>query len=268
MPKAIRSAYSQVYPKIQISVVDDASSDETPSLSEKYRNARWLRWDSVRGYLEARNLLMRTARAEYYLSLDDDAWFMGQDEVAVAVEHLERNPHVAAVAFDILTPDRPYPVARTEARPVSMFIGCGHLLRTSAAREAGFYEPNPGAYGSEERDLCIRLLDKNHEIHLLPGVHVWHDKTQVARDLPAQHRSGVCNDLVFAMRRCPMPMLLVVLPLKVVNHLRFAVGMRLIRPCVSGIGLFLRSCGKVWRSRKPVRAGVFAEFLRRSRQEF
>src|SRR5437762_12405020 len=49
----------------------------------------------------------------------------------------------------------------------------------SAAREVGLYEANPGSYGVEEKDLCLRLLDAGYKIVKLSGVHVWHDKTEI-----------------------------------------------------------------------------------------
>ena len=59
---------------------------------------------------------------------------------------------------------------------------------------------DPGYYGSEEKDLSIRLVDKGYRVVFYKGVYVWHDKTSVARNLNKQHRSGVCNDLVFLFR--------------------------------------------------------------------
>ena len=264
LPKAIQSALSQSYPK-DIAVLDDGSEDGTSALRSDFPAVQWQRWESPRGHLEARNQLMRTANADYFLSLDDDAWFVGKDEIAVAIEYLEITPKVAAVAFDILSPDRPCPAVRSEPHPTSMFIGCGHVVRIAALRESGFYMPSPGLYGSEEKDLCLRLLDRHWDVHLMPGVHVWHDKTIVARNQAAQHRSSVCNDLVFTLRRCPLPLMLIVLPAKILSHLRFAVNHRFLRPCLTGFGLFFRHALAVWESRNPVRAGTFGEFLRRSR---
>jgi GT2 family glycosyltransferase len=266
LPKAIQSALSQSYPNLQVSVLDDGSSDGTSALQTDFPAVRWYRWESPRGYLEARNHFMCTTIADYYLSLDDDAWFLEGDEVAVAIAHMESKPRVGALAFDILSPDRPNPAARSAPRPTSMFIGCGHVVRISALRECGFYAPSPGLYGSEEKDLCLRLLDGQWDIHLLPGVHVWHDKSAVARDQFAQHRSGVCNDLVFALRRCPLPLMLAILPVKMMSHLRFSLRTDLLRPCVEGFVLFLRHALAVWESRNPVRPETFAEFLRRSRE--
>jgi GT2 family glycosyltransferase len=209
---------------------------------------------------------MRNGRTKYYISLDDDAWFLDQDEIGLAIEYMELNAQVGAVAFDILSPDRPAAVPRSTPRPTSTFIGCGHLLRLSALEECGFYTPSPGPYGAEEKDLCLRLLDRRWDVHLLPGVHVWHDKSSVARDEAGQHRSGVCNDLVFALRRCPLPLMMAVLPAKIASHLGFAMRKRLVKPCVQGLVLFFRNSAAVWQSRKPVRSGTFGEFVRRSHE--
>jgi GT2 family glycosyltransferase len=265
VPKAIESALRQRYSRLRVAVLDDGSEDETPHLRSNYPEVRWTRWERSRGYMEARNFLMHDGDADYYLSLDDDAWFMNGDEISIAMQHMETNPKIGAVAFDILSPDREKASPRMEPRPTRVFVGCGHILRISAVRECGFYVPGPGLYGSEESDLCIRLLDRNWEIHFLPGVNIWHDKTTVARDIAAQHRSGVCNDLAFAARRCPFPLVLGIMPIKVINHVRFAARNHLVRPCLAGFGLFLNCALDVLNSREPVRASTFREFIRRSR---
>lgn len=265
LPKAIESALRQAYPRVQVAVLDDGSVDDTPQLRSQYPAVRWTRWEQSRGYLEARNYLMRESNADFYLSLDDDAWFINRDEISRAVQHMEANPRVAATAFDILSPDREKASPRSEPRLTHLFIGCGHLLRTSAVRECGFYVPGPGQYGSEEMDLCIRLLDRNWEIHFLPGVNVWHDKTSIARDSAAQHRSLVCNDLAFAVRRCPFPLVLAIMSVKVINHLRFAAANHILKSCFAGFGLFFARAREIWSSREPVHARAFVEFIRRSR---
>ena len=86
---------------------------------------------------------MRSSQADYYVSLDDDAWFVNSDAISVAIRHLDTNPRVAAVAFDILSPDRQRPAVRSRPGGVHMFIGCGHVVRMTAVREAGFYQPSP-----------------------------------------------------------------------------------------------------------------------------
>jgi GT2 family glycosyltransferase len=265
LAKSIQSALNQNYAEKEVAVFDDASSDDTSLLREKFPTVSWYQSQTNQGYLAARNKLMSETDADFYFSLDDDAWFVEEDEISVGVELMKRRTEVAALAYDILSPDRTEPVERLQPFRAHTFIGCGHLLRLSAVREVGYYTPNPGFYGGEEKDLCLQLLDRHYEVMFLPGVHVWHHKSAQARDLEAQHRSGVCNDFVFALRRCPLPMALWLIPGKVVSHLRFAITKDLLLPCLRGMAMFCASLPQVAPTRKPVRATTFHEFLRRSR---
>jgi len=265
LSKSIQSALDQNYCDKEVAVFDDASSDDTPLLQSRFPGVTWYRVEKNEGYLAARNQLMRESDADFYFSLDDDAWFIRGDEISLAVELMERRSEVAALACDILTADRPDAVDRLQPLHTHTFIGCGHLLRLSAVRELGYYTPNPGFYGAEEKDLCVQLLDRHYEILFLPGVHVWHDKSPQARDLAAQHRSGVCNDFVFALRRCPLPLALWLIPGKVVSHLRFAVTNDLLGPCLKGMAMFCAALPSVAPTRRPVSSTAFHEYLRRSR---
>lgn len=258
LPRALRSALAQDYPAVSVVVLDDGSTDATPSLAADFPDVGWRRHETSRGIIESRNELMRQADADYYLSLDDDAWFLRDDEIALAVAHLEARPGTAAVAYDILSPDRPEPVARSAPRPVAMFIGCGHLLRLSAARAAGLYAPSPGFYGSEEKDLALRLADRDLGIDLLPGAHVWHDKKWDGRDWFPLHRSGVCNELALTLRRCPLPDLLAVFPAKIFSFLRYWLRRpEFFRAGLAGLGDVVRHFVRIWRERAPVRRRTF-----------
>jgi GT2 family glycosyltransferase len=267
--KAIGSALRQSFTPLRVAVIDDASSDDTSSLRHEFKSVSWERWEQGRGYVRARNQMMLTATENYYVSLDDDSWFIKGDEIAIAVDFLERHRQIAAVAFDILSPDRPNLISRGAQRLVATFIGCGHLLRLSAVKELGGYAEFPGAYGAEEKDLCLRLIDAGYQIVKLDGVHVWHDKSSLARDIPGQHRSGVCNDLAFTLRRVPIVFLFPAFAWKVSSHIAFAVKAGLLRPCLEGFRNFIFAAGDVWRTRRPVRLASIARFraLTRSSRE-
>jgi GT2 family glycosyltransferase len=265
LAKALESAMSQSYPALRIAVVDDGSTDATPSISAAFPLVEWTRWSVNRGYAKARNHLMLQSDADYYVSLDDDAWFLLGDEIALAVGLLERDPAIAAVGFDILSPDRSHSVARQSPEPAAMFIGCGHVLRLEAVRRLSGYAAFPGPYGGEEKDLCLRLLDAGYHVVKMPGVHVWHDKSPTQRDVAAQHRSGVCNDLTLTLRRTPLVLLPFALGWKMVGHLRFAAKTRLLDQYIAGVRLALRSFPAIWRDRHPVRIRTLQRFSRLAR---
>lgn len=260
LAKALNSALSQSHSPTFVAVVDDASTDATPSIAGRFPQVAWTRWDKNQGYVAARNKLMLESDAEYYVSLDDDAWFLEGDEVGIAVEYLERNEDVAAVAFDILSPDRPAKVQRMPSVPAAMFIGCGHVLRLDVVRRLHGYAKFPGGYGGEEKDFCLRLLDAGYHVAKLPGVHVWHDKTETARDFFSQHRSAVCNDLTIAVRRAPLLVVPIAVAWKLFRHLVFAIRANTMAPCLSGFKAFFRSLPAVWRDRGPVRLSTLQRF--------
>src|SRR5947209_14310768 len=203
LPTAVDSALAQDYPNYGICVLNDGSTDATSELATDYPQVAFINWSQSHGYVAARNYLMRNLAADYFVSLDDDARFLKGDEITVAISFLEKHSDVAVVAFDIVSPDRPATQSRTVPRLAPTFIGCGHVVRLAAVKQIGGYVPAPGGYGGEEKDLALRLIDAGHKIMLLPGVHVWHQKTEVARDLYEQHRSGVCNDFAMTLRRTP-----------------------------------------------------------------
>jgi GT2 family glycosyltransferase len=188
---------------------------------------------------------------------------MGRDAVGEAAAVFMAQPDLGAVAFDILSPDRPDPVARRAPEPATTFVGCGHMLRRSMVEKVGFYTDFPGPYGAEEKDLCIRLLDRGWRSVFLPGVHVWHDKDARNRDWGAQHRSGTLNDMVFGLLRCPWPHVLYYLPGKALRHARWGLkgspeerwsGFRGLADFIACAPLYLKQ-------RRPVGRKTFRRFF-------
>lgn len=267
LPKALDSALAQVVPELKVAVIDDGSTDGTRGLAPRFPGVSWTHRESSQGYMSARNELMARDVFDFFVSLDDDAWFLRDDEIVTAVRYLNDHPEVAAVAFDILAPDQPEPKAVGTPEPVPMFIGCGHVLRLSAVREVGAYESVPGSYGGEEKDLCLRLMDAGYAVVKLPGVHVWHDKSPVARIIPQQHRSGVCNDLVMTLRRTPSAVLPAALLAKLFRHMAFSWRNGLMDSCIAGFGLFIQTLPDMWKSRRPVRMETIRAYMKLSRRQ-
>lgn len=254
LPQAIRSALAQQGVSLRVAVHDDASSDPTPTLAAQFPQVTWTRSEAPIGYREIRNRWMRSPDCDFFVSLDDDAWFLRDDELAVALQRFAAQPRLAAIAFDILSPDEPEEHERTAPRPTAMFIGCGHMLRLSAVAAVNYYADTPGPYGGEERDLAMRLIDLEFEVELLPGVHVWHDKAWSDRDWSPLHRSGVCNDLCLATQRFPAAMLWYAVPGKILSYLRYWLRRPAYwRPGLAGLCDYLVHFPRIWRHRQPVR---------------
>lgn len=259
--RSVRSALAQRPPPTLVTVIEDGQ------VGPRFE---WARSDHVqierrqeqRGYLAARIDMMRSPGFDYFVSLDDDAWFIDGDEIWLAVRAMEKNGNVAAIAFDILSPTGPHRRQRSAGMAVNMFIGCGHALRLSAALAVGGYDLMPGGYGGEERDLCLKLLDRGWTILKLPGVHVWHEKTEQARDRSAQRRAGTLNDLTLIWRRCPTRHLIPRLLANICSQVLFALRQpgAFLMPTLAGVIDFVCAWPRMRRSRSPVRRETWARY--------
>lgn len=267
LPKCLSSCMAQSHEPKEIVVWDNSDDAEAleknRAVARDFPGVRWIRPTEPVFYAEARHRMMAEGGYDLYCSIDDDGWFMGSGELTVATELFGNDPALAGVAFDILSPDRPAPVPRGEACAATYFVGCGHMLRRSMVEAAGFYFDFPGPYGSEEKDLCLRLMDRGGKFLFLPGVHVWHDKTTGGRNWKSQHRSGTLNDLVFALLRTPAPDVFYYLPGKAVNLVMWGLKGHPAERWSGLLGLldFLRLAPSFLRKRQPVSRETFREFV-------
>lgn len=92
LQRAIGSICRQTYTNIEIVIVDDASTDDTPIAVRAIKDARirYLRHDTPRGASAARNTGIRAANGRYIAFLDDDdAWHPAKiaRQVAAIGEH-------------------------------------------------------------------------------------------------------------------------------------------------------------------------------------
>ena len=177
LPEALESALGLRYPELDVVVVDDGSTDETPELiRSKYRDrVRYVR-QANQGLFAARNAGAAAApEADYYSIMDADdrihplkVW----DEVAF----LERHPHVVfcfsnLVSFradsdnswlvwqgrDLLGGDAAWGEI---ANPIEKIAKCNAFtsvatIRAAALRAVGFYDDTLRCSG--DMDLAIRI---------------------------------------------------------------------------------------------------------------
>jgi len=95
----IRSVLEQTYTNLEIVVVDDGSTDETPVVVAQFGDrVRYIR-QANRGVAGARNRAVEAATGELIALLDgDDLW--DPPKIARQVELFDRYPHLGLVAVD------------------------------------------------------------------------------------------------------------------------------------------------------------------------
>ena len=107
---ALQSALDQMWPKIEIIVVDDGSTDQTLAVAKRYESAKVkvMRQEN-RGAAAARNTALREAQGDFLQYLDADDLLSG-DKIQEQLTLLRENPDYLSVSsavyfFDGKDPD-------------------------------------------------------------------------------------------------------------------------------------------------------------------
>lgn len=98
LPKAIESVINQTYPRIELLVVDDGSTDNTPYIVPKYK-LKYIRLPKNFGPSFARNIGIEQAKGELIAFLDSDDVFV-KKKIKKQVDFLEKHPQYQIVQSD------------------------------------------------------------------------------------------------------------------------------------------------------------------------
>jgi glycosyltransferase involved in cell wall biosynthesis len=98
--EAIESALAQTHPRVEIIVVDDGSTDDTPTVLAKYHGRITGLRQTNRGLAAARNTGLRVAGGDYVAFLDADD-VMASNKLAEQAAVLDSDPKIGWTYCDI-----------------------------------------------------------------------------------------------------------------------------------------------------------------------
>jgi glycosyltransferase involved in cell wall biosynthesis len=102
LARALDSVLAQTYTNVRLYVVDDGSTDGTPSILQRYSRYGFCVRQAHLGQATARNCALSVSRERYIAFLDaDDYWLPAKLELQIAL--LEQNPGVGLVCSDCET---------------------------------------------------------------------------------------------------------------------------------------------------------------------
>jgi len=101
LPRAIDSVLRGTYSNFELLVMDDASTDGTPEVMTRYRDARirYMRMAENGGVLRLRNRGFDAARGEYIMILDDDDELL-PEALRTVVDEFGKNERTDVLWFD------------------------------------------------------------------------------------------------------------------------------------------------------------------------
>jgi GT2 family glycosyltransferase len=216
----------------------------------------------------SRNKLVKEAKCDIIVSLDDDSFPIDADFFPAVVRAVERHPTAGVIAMNIIHDGEPLINRSARAHPVSDFVGCGCVYRRQAFLSSHGYVPIQPAYGVEETDISLQIIDNGWKIihdHDLRVRHATTRSHQASATITAAH---ISNLALLAFLRYPILYLPLGL-LQVLSRIIWSIRNGRISGTLSGIAAIP---GKIWQFRsyrKPVSAATMRKVrdLRRESQD-
>lgn len=228
-----------------------------------------IRVEQHQGTAAGKNRIAALARAPYLLSLDDDAFLVGGAAVRAALKVIQADAELAGVAFAQADehgrrfPDAQQPASRSLPVYVPAFVGFACLLARDRLLAIGGYREAFVIHG-EEREVCLRWLDRGWRVVYLPDATVAHLADPSNRDPRTYIRQVMRNDCLAAIYNEPLPRAVAVIPYKLWCFTR----MRAQLPHGDPDGLrwlareLVSAAPAAWRLRRPVKWSTLREWRR------
>ena len=251
----------------EIIVFDDASEVPARETLKSHPEVQVIRDDRGPGNIVGRNALMRAAHAEAVLLLDDDAALLNGSSVGRALRIIESDRQVGAVAFAQANadgtswPEEMQPGRGQAPRYVPAFIGFAHLLNRAMFLSLGGYRESFVFYG-EEKEYCLRLLDRGHRVVYLPDALVVHAQDAAGRTPQRYLRYVTRNDCLHALYNEPIWRAMWLLPARLGLYFRMRSRLGIDDP--GGlrwiISQLAENAGAALQSRRPVSRQTLASW--------
>jgi len=181
----LHDIYSQEFEDFEVIVVDDNSNDDTvTAIAKTFKTTRILINPMNSGPAVCRNRGVRAAKGDFILGIDSDVTITNRNLFSEVINTFHVKPHVACLAFRILSPDgrvddaarwcHPFPISEASKTSfTTYFSGTGFAIRRQAMLRAGLF-PDFFYMHHEEVELAYRILDQGDSILYCPDLTLNH----------------------------------------------------------------------------------------------
>ena len=209
----------------QILITTDGCTDRTEELvRSEFPKATLLVNNRPIGSVASRDRMMREAKGDLMLALDDDSYPEQLDCVARFVSIFQQRPELAVLHFPQHTHEYPDTLSQTDFGPERLtraFANSGAVLRRSIYLKLPGFEPR-FHHMYEEPDYALQCVAAGYDVLFSPSITIRHHYSGHARDEIRIHHRHARNELWSTVMRCPFPFAPGILIWRVFSQFRYA----------------------------------------------
>jgi GT2 family glycosyltransferase len=215
---------------LEVLITADGCSDDTvlmlerEKLKSEIKNLRLIINDVGLGSVASRDRMMREAKGDLVLAIDDDSYPEQMDCLKTLQELFEKSPKLSIATFPQRTDEYPESLTQEnfgEAHPVRSFPCSGACLRVSTYRSLQGFEPM-FFHMYEEPDYALQCVANGWEVLYTPVITIRHHWTGSGRSELRNHHRHARNELWSTVMRCPFPQMLLMIGWRILSQARFA----------------------------------------------
>jgi len=204
--------------------LDGCTEDMVAAVKAELPEARLFVNQISLGSVASRDRMIRTARGDLVLALDDDSYPEQLDCIARIVPTFEQYPKLAVLHFPQRTNEYPETLAQTDfgrERLTRTFPNSGAVLRQSTYLQLPGFESH-FFHAYEEPDYALQCVASGYDVLFSPMITIRHHYSGQARDEIQIHHRHARNELWSTVLRCPFPFALGIAGWRVFSQFRYA----------------------------------------------
>ncbi len=209
----------------EILITADGCADGTAEfVSSAVPNVKLIVNQPAIGSVASRDRMMREAKGDLVLALDDDSYPEQLDCITRIVPFFEQRPKMAVLHFPQRTDEYPETLAETNFGSEHLtrsFANSGAALRRSTYLKISGFEAR-FFHMYEEPDCALQCVAGGYDVLFSPVVTIRHHYSGQARDEIRIHHRQARNEFWSTLMRCPLPFAVGIAGWRVFSQFRYA----------------------------------------------